>query len=87
MVGVREKTVYARGQWISFNREKITETFNLIERKSGLEFKRLVKEPDFQKIVDLLTDGKGKRNSTRNPHKSIAIGSLIEEAKVWFYFI
>ena len=36
----------------------------------------------------MLTDGKGKWSSTRkNPHESIARGSLTEEAKVWFYFI
>ena len=88
MVGLKEKILYVKGQWISFSREKIDETFNLKERKNGLKFKRVVKEPDYQKIVDLLIDGKGKWNSTRkNPHESIARGSLIEEAKVWFYFI
>ena len=47
-----------------------------------------MKEPYFQKIIDLLTDGKGEWNSTRkNPHESIARGSLTKEAKVWFYFI
>ena len=47
-----------------------------------------MKEPNFQKIVDLLTYGKGKWNSIRkNPHKSIVRGLLNEEAKVWFYFI
>ena len=35
-----------------------------------------------------LTGRKGKWNSTKkNPHESIPRGSLIEEAKVWFYFI
>ena len=82
------QTVYVRGQWISFSREKIDQTFNLNERNNGSKFKRLVKEPYFQKIVDMLTDGKGKWNSTRkNPHESIVIGSLTEEAKVWFYFV
>ena len=33
MVEVRDKTVYVKGQWISFNREKINETFNLKEQK------------------------------------------------------
>ena len=38
--------------------------------------------------MDFLTGGKGKWNSTKkNPHDSIPRGSLIEEAKVWFYFI
>ena len=58
------------------------------ERKNGSKFKRLVKKPDYQKIVYLMTNGKGKWNSTmKNPHESIARGSLTEEAKVWFYFI
>ena len=88
MVGMKEKTVYVRGKWISFNREKIDQTFNLNERKNGLKFKKLVKEPDFQKIVDLLTDGKGKWNSIRkNAHESIARGSLTEQEKVLFHLL
>ena len=44
--------------------------------------------PDYQKIIDLLTDGKGKWNATRkNPHESIAREALTEPAKVWFYFL
>ena len=59
-----------------------------MKEKNSSKFKKLVKEPDFQLIVDLLTDGKGKWNATRkNPHKSIAKGSLTEQDKVWFYFI
>ena len=77
MVGMKNKTVYVRGKWISFSREQIDQTYNLQERKNGSKFKKLVKEPDFQKIVNLLTDGKGKWNATRkNPHKSIARGTL-----------
>ena len=88
MVGLKEKTCFVRGQWISFNGEKIDETFNLKERKNGSKFKRLVKKLEYQKIVDLMTDGKGKWSATRkNPHQSIARGSLTKEAKVWFYFI
>ena len=79
MVGMKDKIVYARNKWISFSREKIDKTYNLNERKNGSRFKTLVKELDFQKIVDLLTDGKGKWNATRkNPHESIARGSLTE---------
>ena len=33
MLGLREKTCYIRGKWISFSREKIDETFNIKERK------------------------------------------------------
>ena len=60
MLGVRDKTCFVRGKWISFSREKIDETFNLKERKNGSKFKRLLKEPYYQKIVDLLTDEKRK---------------------------
>ena len=58
MVGMKDKTVYVRGKWISFSGEQIDQTCNLHERKNGLKFKKLEKEPYFQKIVDLLTDGK-----------------------------
>ena len=79
MVGMKDKTIYIRGKWISFNREQMDQTYNLNERKNGLKFKKLVKELDFQKIVNLLTDGKGKWNATKkNPHESITRGSLTE---------
>ena len=88
MVGVREKIVYVRGEWISFNREEIYEIFNLKKQKDGSKFKKFLKEPEYQKIVDLLTNREGKWIYTRkNPHESVARGSLIEEAKVWFYFV
>ena len=75
MVGTKDKAVYVRGKWVSFSREQINQTFNLKKMKDGSKFKRLVEEPNFQKIVDLLTDGKGKWNATRkNPHESIARG-------------
>ena len=87
-VGMKDKTIYIIGKWISFSREQIDQMYNLNEMKNCSKFKKLVKEPDFQKIVDLLTDGKGKWNATRkNPHESITRGSLTEQAKVWFYFI
>ena len=60
MVGMKEKIAYVRGKWISFSREKIDQALNLNERKNGSKFKKLVKEPNFQKVVDLLTDGKRK---------------------------
>ena len=88
MVGTKDKVVYVRGRWVSFSREQINKTFNFRERKDEYKFKRLVEAPNFQNIVDLLTDGKGKWNATRkNPQESIARGALTEQAKVWFYFL
>ena len=93
MVGMKDKTVYVKGRWINFSRKQIDQTYNLNERKNGSKFKKLVKEPDFQKIIDLLTNDKGKWNATKkNPHESIARGALIEQAKGlvlfhWFSYI
>ena len=88
LVGKKEKTYYVKGKWISFERGAINKTYNLKEMKDGAKFKNLQKEPEFQNMVELLTNGKGEWSSTKkNPYESIARGSLTEEAKVWFYFI
>ena len=85
MVGMKDNMVYVKGKWISFKREDIDQTFNLNEMKNGSKFKKLVKEPDFQMIVDLLTEGKGKWNATRkNPQESIVRGALIEMKRFGF---
>ena len=88
MVEEEGKKVYVRGQWIDFSKEKINTLFNLKVQKDGSKFKKLLKEPEYQKIVDLLIAGKGKWKGTKKTlYKSIARGDLTEEAKVWFYFI
>ena len=80
--------MYVKGKWISFDRGAINKTYNPKELKDGSKLKNLQKEREFQKIVELLTHGKGEWSSTKkNPYESIARGLLIEEAKVWFYFI
>ena len=56
--------------------------------KDGSKFKKLQKDPDHQKIVELLIVRKGEWKGTKkNPFDSIARGSLTEKAKVWFYFL
>ena len=62
--------------------------FNLKMQKDGSKFKKLLKETDYQKIVDLLIARKEKWKGTKKTlYKSISRGDLTEEAKVWFYFI
>ena len=62
--------------------------FKLKELKYSSKFKKLVENPNHEKIIDLLTVGQGKWEATRkNPHYTINRGSLTEEAKVWFYFL
>ena len=88
MVRMKDKTIYIIGKWISFSKEQINHTYNLQEKNNGSKFKRLMEAPNYQKIIDLLTDGKGKWNATmKNPHESIARGALTEPAKVLFYFL
>ena len=88
MVEEEGKKVYVRGQWIDFSKEKVNIFFNLKVQKYGSKFKKLLKELEYQKIVDLLTTGKGKWKGTKKTlYKSITISDLTEEAKVWFYFI
>ena len=60
MVEREGKRVYVRGQWLEFSREKINRLFNLSVQKDGSKFKKQLKEPEHQKIVDLLTARKGK---------------------------
>ena len=68
--------------------ERINEVLQIKDPKNGPKYKRLIREPTHEKIVDFLIYGKGKWNSTKkNLHESIPKGSLTEEAKVWFYFI
>ena len=88
MIDMREDSAYVRRVWVLMGHEMINEVLQIKDPNNGSKFKRLLREPNHDKIVDFLTGGKGKWNSTRkNPHESIHRGSLTKEAKVWFYFI
>ena len=85
---MKEDSVSVRGIWVPMGHEKINEVFQIKDPKNGSKYKKLLKEPNHEKIVDFLTAGKGKWSFIKkNPHESINRGSLTEEAKVWFYFI
>ena len=88
MIDMKEDDVYVRGVWVPMGHERINKVLQIRDPKNGYKYKKLIREPDHEKILDFLTCGKGKWNSTKkNPHESITKGSLTEEAKVWFYFI
>ena len=62
--------------------------FKLKEIKHGSKFKKLVENPNHEKITDLLTARQGKWEAIRkNPHYAINRGFLTEEVKVRFYFL
>ena len=88
MMEMKEDSVCTRGIWVPMGHERINEVFQIKDPKNGSKYKKLLKEPNHEKIVEFLMVGKGKWNSTKkNPHESINRGSLTEEAKVLFYFI
>ena len=88
MVSKEEKRLYVRGQWVKFNKKEINGLFNLRVQKDGSKFKKQLKEPEHQKIIDLLMAGKGKWKGTKKtPFKSNARGDQTEVAKVWLNFV
>ena len=88
MVGMKEDSVYVRGVWVPFGDRRINEMFKLRDLKHGSNYKKLVENPNYEKILNLLTGGEGKWEATKkNPHYAIKRGALTKEAKVWFYFI
>ena len=89
MVEMRDyDTVFVRGVWVPFGHNRINEIFNLKDLKHGSKFKKMVDNPDYDKMLNVVTVEQGKWEATKkNPHYAINRGSLTEEAKVWFYFI
>ena len=73
LVGRKEKTCYIRGKWISFDRKEINKAFRVSEQKDGSKFKKLKKDLDHQKIVELFTDGKGNRMPLRRTPMTLSI--------------
>ena len=63
--------------------ERINEVLQIKDPKNGSKYKKLLREPNHEKIVDFLTARKGKWSSTKkNPYESINRGLLTEEVKV-----
>ena len=65
MIDMREDLVYVKGVWVPMGHERINEVLQIKDPKNGSMFKRLLGEPNHDKIVDFLTRGKGKWNSKK----------------------
>ena len=88
LVGRKDTNCYVRGKWVSFHRNEINQLLKMGKLSDGAKFKKLKDNSDYQKILEVLTGGKGEwKRSKKTPYYYIARGSLIEEAKVWFYFL
>ena len=60
MVGMKEESVYVRGVWVPFGDRWINEMFKLRDLKHRSKYKKLVENPNYDKILNLLTGGGGK---------------------------
>ena len=70
-----------------YGAQAINQVYGMAGQKHGSKFKKLLKNPDFKKIAEKLTDGKAQWRQEKGGPKALNRGSLTEEAKVWFYFL
>ena len=77
-----------RGKWVPFDRHTINHMCGLGKMNDRVKFKRLKKNPDYQKIPQELTDGKGQwEGNKKTSSVKIVRGDLTEKVKIWFYFL
>ena len=57
MVGMKDNSVYLRGVWVPFDDRRINEVFKLRDFKHGSKYKKLLDNPNYEKIVNRLTGG------------------------------
>ena len=60
MIDMKEDAEYARGVWVPMGHERINEVLQIKDPKNGFKYKKLIREPNHEKIMDFLTSGKGK---------------------------
>ena len=87
LVGRKDNSVFVRGVWVPYGAENINAIYDMEGQKHGSKYKRLADRPNREKIARRLTDGKVKWGTGQGEKKIINRGDLIEEAKVWFYFL
>ena len=87
LVGRKDNTVFVRGVWVPYGAKAINEAYRMAGHKHGSKFKKLLENPNLDKIAKKLTDGKAQLRQGEGGPKTLNRGSLTEEAKVWFYFL
>ena len=87
LVGRKDNTVFVRGVWVPYGAKAINEAYGMALHKHGSKFKKLLENPNLDKISKKLTDGKAQMRREKGGPKILNRGSLTEEAKVWFYFL
>ena len=87
LVGRKDNSVYVRGVWVPYGAKTINEMYGMEGQKHGSKYKKMIDNPNREKIARKLTDGKVKWGQGKGEQKTINRGDLTEEAKVWFYFM
>ena len=87
LLGRKDNTVFVKGVWVPYGAKAINQVYGMAGHKHGSKFKKLLENPDLKKIVEKLTNGKAQLRQDKGGPKTLNRGSLIEEAKVWFYFL
>ena len=87
LVGRKENSVFVRGVWVPYGAKTINAIYGMEGHRHGSKFKKLLANPNREKIVRKLTDGKVQWNQEKEAPRTINRGDLTEEAKVWFYFL
>ena len=60
LVGRKENTVYVRGVWVPYGAKTINEMYGMEGAKNGSKFKKLMSNPNREKMAKRLTYGKGQ---------------------------
>ena len=68
-------------------RKPLKKMYGMEGQKHGSKFKKMMDNPNREKIARKLTDGKGKWTKGKGEQKTINRRDLTEEEKVWFYFL
>ena len=87
LVRRKENSVFVRGVWVPYGAKTINEIYGMEGHRHGSRFKKLLENPNREKIVRKSTNGKVQWDQEKGAPRTIKRGDLTEEAKVWFYFL
>ena len=52
MIDMKEDSIFVRGIWVPMGHERINEVLQIKDPKNGSKYKKLIREPNHEKIVD-----------------------------------